>query len=232
MQILGLLATRPKTVAEIARELRLHRMTLRYHLAFLLSQGLVEVVKPSGPRKAGRPAVLYRAARHPRAPGVPPRRFEILSQLSLEALVEAVGKNAASKHLRAKGLRFGRSMIEDLASRKEVERWTPDTYEHYVLDGLLKEFGIASEVMTKSTSRLMYRSFTCPVLELAEKMPDLVCDALDDGFLKGMEEALGGVSATRLKCMGHGDPYCEYFLRWTSPARPRSSRKRKGRRGS
>lgn len=233
MQILNALTTKAKTVSDLSTELRLHRITLRYHLAFLLSQGLIEEVRPLRSKKVGRPAILYRASKHRPVPSFPQRRFEIIGQLALSALVETIGEERASAHLRAKGREVGLSMMSELADRARIEKWTPETFERFVLNGLLKDFGVASEVLSRESGGVIYRSFGCPFLELAERMPELVCNSLDRGFHEGMDEAMGGARTERLACMGHGDPYCQYRLIWKakrgreSPRESKDSPKRK-----
>lgn len=226
MRILSSIATREKSIAELARELRFHPVTLRYHLGYLRNQGLIEEIVPSGPRAVGRPATLYRALKHLRVAGFPQRRFDLLGQIALDALVEAVGKDAASRHLRSRGRAIGRSMIESLAAKVKVGRWTIDAFERFVLNGLFREFGIPTELVRKSSTGLVYRAFGCPFLEVAEKMPELVCNSLDLGFHQGIDDALDGVRTERLACMGHGDPYCEYRLTWNGKAARSPSRKR------
>lgn len=201
-------------------------MTLRYHLGYLRNQGLIEEAVPSGPRGVGRPATLYRASKHVHIPTFPQRRFDLLGQLALEAFVGAVGEKSASSHLRAKGAEVGRSMIKELGAKANVDRWTPEAFERFVLNGLFRDFGIPAEIVSRSSRRLTYRCFGCPFLELAERMPDLVCGSLDEGFHRGIDEALGGVRTARRACMGHGDPYCEYRSTWRAKVGPSQPRKR------
>ncbi len=226
MRILSSIAAREKSVAQLARELGLNRVTLRYHLGYLKNQGLVEGVIPAGPRGVGRPATLYRSSKHAHVSGFPRRRFELLGQLALEALAKAVGDEKACRYLRMKGAEAGKSMIAELGVGAKVERWTPEAFERLVLRGLFRDFGIPIEVLSKSSLSLTYRSFDCPFLELAEKMPGLVCNSLDKGFHSGIDEALGGVRTERLACMGHGDPYCEYRVTWKRRAASKLPRRR------
>lgn len=226
MRILSSIATREKSIAQIARELGLNRVTLRYHLGYLKNQGLIEEATPAGPRGVGRPATLYRASKHAHVSGFPRRRFELLGQLALEALAQAVGNEKASQYLRMKGAEAGKAMIAELGASAKVERWTPEAFERFVLRGLFRDFGIPIEVLSKSSLSLTYRAFDCPFLELAEKMPGLVCNSLDKGFHSGIDEALGGVRTERLACMGHGDPYCEYRVTWKRRAASKLPRRR------
>jgi len=225
-RILESVAARAKSIPELAQELRFHRVTLRYHITYLLGQGFIEKVEAVVPRKVGRPAARYRASTHARVLGFPERHYDLLGQFALEAFVDAVGKDAASTSLEKKGADVGRSMIEGARTQARVAAWTPDAFERVVLGGLFHEIGIASEVLSKSSKTLVYRSFSCPFLELAEKMPEMVCNSLDTGFHRGVDEALGSVRTDRLACMGHGDSYCAYRVTWGGRAPSKLPRRR------
>jgi len=225
--ILRALAGRPKTVQDLTRELRVPRMTLRYHLTVLLGQGLVEEVRAAGLRRVGRPAKQYRAARRAAVPGYPKRRYDLLGEIALDALIQGVGDAKAAAILRGQGRRIGEAMIRGLADRNGVDRWTPEAFERVVLRGYYETEGARTEIVSQSTGGLTYRSFHCPFLELAEKRAALVCDALDIGFHRGVDRALGGVRSERKTCMAHGAPFCEYRMRWPD-ASPRMKAKRHG----
>jgi len=226
MAILSQLSAQEKSVAELTEALGLHRLTVRYHLAFLLQNGLVEEVAPTKHGQVGRPAALYRASRQARLPGFPPRHYEVLAQVTLKALVDEIGTEGAVERLEAQGRAFGKRMIEQVHDEKKVRRWTPETFREAVLQGLFKEFGVESQVLGETKDALHYRSFTCPFLEMAQQMPGLVCDALDSGMHRGIDDALGVVTTERRACMGHGDPFCEYQLRWRAPRTARRSGER------
>ncbi len=213
LRILEALAVRSMSLPELAKELDLNRTTLRYHLAVLQEQGWVREASPDTARGIGRPAVRYRASAH--APvGFPARHFELLGELALHALVESTGPEHAASVLRAKGSGLGQTMIQGAAARAELKAWTPDDFERIVLHGLFREFGVVGAVVARTPDGLTYRVYTCPFLELAEKMPGLVCDAMDAGFHDGIDRSMGRVATTKRTCMGHGDPFCEYRLTW------------------
>ncbi len=225
-RILASISGTEKSIPELAEELRLNRVTLRYHITYLLGQGLIEKVEVVGPRKAGRPPAMYRASRHAFIQGFPERHYDLLGQFALEAFVDAVGLDTATEYLERKGADVGRSMIDGVRARAKIGAWNPDLFDRLVLSGLYREFGIPSEVLSKTSNALDYRSFGCPFLELAERMPELVCNSLDAGFHRGVDEALGGVKTERLACMGHGDPYCAYRVTWKGPAAAKGLRSR------
>ncbi len=215
MRILQEVLAEARSISELAESLRLHRMTLRYHLAVLMSMRLVEQVRRSGPRRVGRPAMLYRASRHIASQSFPRRRFDFMAQLVLETYVDPVGEAEVSQTLRTKAQKLGESSIRNLKANAKPNGWTTEDFERVVVRGLFAEFGLDCEVVERTDREITYRAFNCPFLELAERMPRLVCDALDEGFHRGIDRAMGGVRTRRLACMGHGDPYCEYVSYWT-----------------
>jgi predicted ArsR family transcriptional regulator len=221
-QILDALATRPKTIKELTEELRLHRITLRYHIAFLLREGFVEEAPTLRRGQAGRPAARYQTARHAGIPGFPARHFEVIAQAALAALLDALGESDARRRLYLKGKNLGVGLVRGIAATKNVKKWTPAAFDEHILRGSYRDMGVSSEVLAANARSIEYRTYSCPFLELAEQMPDLVCDALDAGFHDGMDEALGGARTSRRMCLGHGDLYCEYAVTWASRRAPPS----------
>ncbi len=213
LRILEALAVRAMSLHELAKELGLNRTTLRYHLAVLQEQAWVRETAPAKAQGSGRPAVRYRASPHAWV-GFPERHFELLGEIALHALVESTGPDHAASVLRAKGAGLGQSMVQGAAARADLQAWSPDAFERLVLHGLFREFGVVGAVVAKTPDDLTYRVYTCPFLELAEKMPGLVCDAMDAGFHDGIDRSMGHVATTKMACMGHGDAYCEYRLTW------------------
>ncbi len=233
-RILEALATREKTISELAQVLGFHPTTLRYHLGFLVSHRLVEELEPQWRTGRGRPPMRYRIARHAFLPGFPPRHFEILAELALRTILEAGGESCI-QYLMDQGVAMGLSMARQLAADKHVDKWTAETFERLILGDLFVRFGVTSEVVLREPDALTYRVFTCPFLELAERLPSLVCDSLDGGFHRGLDSAVGA-KTERLACMGHGHLYCEYRSAWSEGNRQRlqtpesESRSRSGRR--
>jgi len=221
-QILEYLAAGERPVAEIAKAVQANPGTLRYHLGLLIREGFVEEVRPPGRGRRGRPAILYRPAKHGYVPAFPARRFDMLAVAALQTLVESVGEPEAVRKLVRRGTEIGDAIVQAARMKADLSHWDPKTFELIVLRGLFQEYGVSSEVLGRGPRFLEYRSFTCPFLELAQQMPGLVCDALDSGFHDGIDRA---VSATteRKKCMGHGDQCCEYRMTWPkrAPARRR-----------
>ena len=215
-QILGAVASQPKTVSAIARELGLRPASVRYHVSLLARHHLVEEVRVLATGSAGRPPVAYQAASHVAVPGFPVRHFDLLAGAALQTLVDAVGPEEATRRLREKGREVALVMAAAWDEQANPAEWTPEAFERVVLGRYFREFGIATQVISRGPDALGYRFFTCPFLELAERMPDLVCDSLDRGFHEGIDALLGGVRTERLECMGHGSPYCEYRMTWAA----------------
>lgn len=214
LQVLEALTTRPLTVGQLSRSLRRHRATIQYHLGHLLRDNLVEEAPSAPSRRIGRPAVLYRIARHGVIPGFPRRHYEILADVALRLVVSEFGPKKAAALLRARGAALGTQMLDSIAAKAQVTEWTPESFQRRFIEEAMREFGVATEVLSRTPRSLAFRAFTCPFLEAAEAMPDVVCDALDDGFHEGIDRALGHVRTERLSCMGHGAAYCEYRMTW------------------
>jgi predicted ArsR family transcriptional regulator len=219
--ILQAITMSPKSIRDLAQELGVHRLTLRYHLNFLLREGFIEEVPAQHLGHAGRPPSLYRISRHARIPGFPPRRFEFIAQAALTSLLEALGDRDAKQRLYDKGRQVGIATIDGIAAAKGVKKWTPAAFEEHVLHGAYRDMGVSTQVLSSTAKSIEYRAYGCPFLELAEQMPDLVCNAMDQGFHDGVDEGLGKVSTERRHCMGHGDMFCEYKLDWETRRRPR-----------
>ena len=222
LRILEALAIRSMSLPELARELDLNRTTLRYHLAVLQEQGWIRETSPARAQGSGRPAVRYRASPHAWV-GFPERHFELLGEIALRALLESNGPDQTAAVLRAKGTSLGQTMVQGVAARADLKEWSPDAFEQLVLHGLFRDFGVVGAVVARTPVDLTYRVYTCPFLELAEKMPGLVCDAVDAGFHEGIDRSMGDVATAKTACMGHGDAFCEYRLTWSrrrAPAAP------------
>jgi len=218
-KILELVGVRPQTVADLERALGQPRVTLRYHLSVLLGEGLIEEVVTAAPRAVGRPPKRYRAVQKPAVPGYPLRRYEMLSDLALEAFIQEVGEARALEVLRRKGREIGERTIQDVAAEHGMTRWTPEAFERLVLNGIYRSQGNRVDVAARTGKAITYRSSHCPFLEVAEKRPHVVCDALDTGYHEGIDRALRGVRTERLQCMAHGAPYCEYKMSWLRGAK-------------
>lgn len=218
-RILEAIAVRPRGIQELGEELRMPRATLRYHLAVLRMQGLIAEDVRHAPGQIGRPAKVYRAEKHVVVSSYPGRRFDRLSELALRALIEEVGEDRAILRLREVGRGVGESLVKELGAREGGVKWTPEDFERIVLNRYFHDQGAPTEVVHRSEDSLVFRTFHSPFLEMAEKLPRLVCDGLDAGVHDGIDRAVGALRTERMACMGHGSPYCEYRMLWPSPRR-------------
>jgi len=226
-RILKLLSRGEHTIADIADLTGLHRATVRHHVQTLLRTDLIREARQEG-KRAGRPATVYAAKAGSGLTGYPPRQYQMLSEIAIEALVRAVGKDEANRILEETSREWGVQLVQHLAATHGVESWTPEAFARTFVLGAVPRMGLDVELLSRDERRVRYRMFSCPFQEVALKNTELVCEHLDRGFYAGVVQGLGeGAATRRLACIGHGDPYCEYEFRWarsieveTSPTRP------------
>ena len=160
-------AGEPMTIDRIARQLRVHPNTVRFHLDKLLADGRVERVLPHR-RRPGRPPLLFRAVRGMDPAG--PRRYRMLAEILTFSL--ANDPDSGAKALDA-GHAFGRA----LASADRT-----GTPVHRLVD-LLDELGFAPERTDDHTVGLRH----CPFLEIAQHSSAVVCP-IHLGLMRGALE--------------------------------------------
>jgi predicted ArsR family transcriptional regulator len=172
-------ASAPMGVAEIAARVGIHVNTVRFHLAGLAAEGMVERLlgEASGP---GRPPVVYLARRGQALGEV--RRYEVLAEMLLSHLA-ATGEAPAAE---AAGRAWGAHLV---ARPTPLHRVTGEEAVDRLAQ-LLAELDFAPEVVPAGTAsgaegpehgiRLRH----CPFLELADPHRHLVC-ALHLGLMRG-----------------------------------------------
>lgn len=216
MEILNLVATAPAGVSGIAKALGISPTAARFHVQKLLSLGLLEEVEERG--SVGRPRILYRATGKRVEVGFPARNYMQLSEVLIRALLANPNQEQMEEWLREVGRTYASSMANDAIRRAPEAKWDTRTFEKHVVEGLLKEWGWQPELTLASRDRLRYRCYNCLFKELAQKYPRVICDVLDNSLHKEMYKRLNpAIDWKKLKCMGHGDAYCEYLLTWKSP---------------
>jgi predicted ArsR family transcriptional regulator len=166
------------TVADVAAEFGLHPNVARMHLAKLEQAGFLA----TGFRRApggGRPAKLYRLSDKVVTFGFPPRRYELLSRLALDALSAGGTRDDAVRVCREAGIAEGRRA---LAGDSEPPR------DHAAASALVaqiaEEQGLLPEVAWQDGSLLVVVN-NCSFRELSGTDPDLVC-AMHRAFLEGI----------------------------------------------
>lgn len=212
-KILSILTKGNKSVEELANEVKLETITVRYHLKALMNAGLVEELHERGKRRRGRYPTLYKLSERVSI-NFPKRQYMLLSDLLIQGLLASMGEEQAHRILLEVGKKSGVEMGETLMRKHGISRWTPELFKKHFVEGLLVDFGVEAETLKLNDSEIIVREYTCPFLELALKHPSVVCDALDRGLHQGLRKVLGrGSKIDRLRCQGHGDPYCEYHVK-------------------
>jgi predicted ArsR family transcriptional regulator len=215
--ILNALADEPKDINEIADRVGLKPITVRHHLSSLTKAGLVEQLTE---RKGGvgRPTTIYRITGDNVRVSFPKRDYFLLNQIIVEGLPAILGNETTKDVLLKVAVNAGFDFVENIAFQNGIERWTLDSFRRLFVEGLLGEMGTNPEVVSHSDDELIFQESNCLFFELAKANPELVCNALDQGFHEGIVKALGpDFQGERLKCMGHGDKYCKYLIKWIRP---------------
>jgi predicted ArsR family transcriptional regulator len=213
LQILDLLSRRPMSVEELSHEVSLKAITVRHHLNMLKRIGLVEEFGEER-RKIGRPVVRYQATLKPVSIQYPTRQYELLSEVLMQALIEALGREKARDALKKVGRSLGERLAREITQQKGVTRWNIETVKKYIVEEHLSELGAIPEIIGHDSRKVEFRMHNCIFRELAVKYPDLVCENLDEGL---METLLGGTvgraHAEQTKCVAHRDRFCQYVIR-------------------
>jgi len=214
LEILKLLYRKPSSVEEIAELVKLQPITVRHHLQSLEDAGFIESYEEKT-GAVGRPKVYYRIAKEPTIVGYPKRRYLNLSNFMIKTLQLLIGSRRTSELLRRVGKNMGESVIREIESKHDVKEWTPETFKGFFIKGYLEEAGAEPEIVETNENRIVFRDHNCLFLELAVKMPEIMCDVLHNSFHEGVSNAMGGkVKILRLSCKGHGDPFCEHKCEW------------------
>lgn len=214
LEILKLLYKKPLSVEEIAEGVKLQPITVRHHLQELEEAGFIESYEEKK-GSVGRPKIFYRFAKEPVVVGYPRRRYLALSGFMIKALQTLVGEKRASSLLRSVGKDMGEDVVSEIESKHNVKNWSMETFKNVFIKQYLEESGAEPEIIKADNNSVTYRMHNCLFLELALKMPELMCDALHESFDKGVSDAMGGkLKIVRLTCQGHGDPYCEHKCEW------------------
>lgn len=179
------------TVADVAGEFRLHPNVARMHLAKLEQAGfLATAFRRAG--AGGRPAKLYRLSDMVVTFGFPPRRYEMLSRLALDALAAGGTRDDALRVCREAGAAEGRRA---LAGEPEPPR--DEAAVAALVTAIAEDQGLLPEVAWRERS-LSVIVHNCTFRELSGADPDLVC-AMHRSFLEGiLEVATAGLGTLRI----------------------------------
>ncbi len=214
LEILKLLHKKPMSVEEIAKLADLQPVTVRQHLRSLEDTGFVEGSREKG-GTVGRPKIYYQIAKEPTIVGYPKRSYQTLSNFMIKTLRSLIGARRSSKLLRRVGKRMGKNEMRKIEYKYDIKEWPEEVFRDYFISGYLEEAGAEPEIVHFEKGKIVYRVHNCLFLELAVKMPEMMCEVLHDAFHEGVTDAMGGnAKITRLTCKGHGDPYCEHKCEW------------------
>ena len=170
------------TVADVAKRFGLHPNVARMHLAKLEQAGFLrtDFRRTAG---GGRPAKLYRLSDLVVTFGFPPRRYELLSRLALEALSAGGSHDDALRVCLEAGAAEGRRVLagearapQDPATAAELVRRVAEE------QGLLPDVAWRGEALEVIVHNCTFR-------ELSGTDPDLVC-AMHRAFLEGVLEVV------------------------------------------
>ena len=194
------------TVADVAAEFGLHPNVARMHLAKLEQAGFLA----TGFRRAaggGRPAKLYRLSDLVVTFGFPPRRYELLSKLALDALAAGGTRDDALRVCREAGAAEGRRALAGDAEPPH-DRAAVAT----LVTSITEEQGLLPEVAWQDGALSVVVN-NCSFRELSGADPDLVC-AMHRAFLEGiLQVATAGLGPLRIDSgdcrISCGDERCE-----------------------
>lgn len=171
-----------RTRQEISGALGIGRTLVAFHLDKLAQVRLVEAAA-AGPAvgRRGRPPQRYRVAQEEVGASVPPRRYELLAEI----LVQAAGEQHSSEPLRKAALRVAKRRGRELAAgyRESRDRRRATTFQ--TLNALLTHAGYEPQ---EDGQRVMLSN--CPFQRLRVLDTTLVCSinaALAAGYLEGLE---------------------------------------------
>jgi predicted ArsR family transcriptional regulator len=166
------------TVADVASEFGLHPNVARMHLSKLEQAGFLT----TGFRRdagGGRPAKLYRLSDLVVTFGFPPRRYELLSRLALNALAAGGTRDDALRVCLEAGAAEGRRALDGGADAPSDRAAAAS-----LVAAIAEEQGLLPKVEWLDGS-LRVTVNNCSFRELSGADPDLVC-AMHRSFLEGV----------------------------------------------
>ncbi len=210
-KILDLLMANELGEPEISKSLSIQRSLVKPYMVKLVQSGMV--TEQEKVLRSGKVVRNYRISAKSKSIGYPPRNYLYLSEALINSLRRSLGEDGARMLLRDMGIRIGGDVAQALVSRAKLTKWDPGTYAQHFVKGFLAEMGFHPKVVRVGRNQVVYQERNCLFEDLAVKYPGLVCDVLDEAVHEGIDR-LGGMKTIRLKCKGHGDPICEYRVRW------------------
>ncbi len=193
------------TVADVAERFGLHPNVARMHLTKLEQAGLLATSLRKG-ASGGRPARLYSLSDKVASLSMPPRRYDLLSDLALKALAETGDLERVAAACRESGAEAARVYV---AGHPERGRLGRDELVQAIRE-VGDEVGMLPEVSWEhSTLALDVRN--CVFKELSSAQPDLVCvmhRAFLEGFIERLAGAGGEAAISASSAISRGDDRC------------------------
>jgi predicted ArsR family transcriptional regulator len=197
------------TVADIAERFELHPNVARMHLTKLEHAGLLDTSLRKG-GQGGRPARLYRLSDKVASLIMPPRRYDLLSELALKALSETGDLDAVAAVCRESGTEAAQVYVSE---HPEYRRAGRDELVGAICE-VGEEVGMLPEVKWEE-STLAVDVRNCVFKELSSAQPDLVC-VMHRAFLEGFIEELAGAGSdaaiTATSAISRGDDRCRLHI--------------------
>jgi predicted ArsR family transcriptional regulator len=192
----------PMSIVEIARRLRVHPNTVRFHLQTLTSDGRVERVE-STRTTPGRPPLMFRA--HHGMDPTGPRNYQGLS----EALAASMSVEADPV---GRAVDAGRTWGNRLAEAAPYESVRDDDQAIHRLVRVLDELGFSPDRRTAAAGHRI-RLGHCPFLDLIPQHQQVICP-LHLGLMQGFMSTIGAeTTITHLEplvghehCLAHVGP--------------------------
>jgi predicted ArsR family transcriptional regulator len=197
------------TVAETAERFELHPNVARMHLTKLEHAGLLATSLRKG-GKGGRPARLYRLSDRVTSFIVPPRRYDLLSELALKALSETGDLEAVAAVCRESGTEAARVYVSD---HPDYRRGGRDELVAAICE-VGEEVGMLPEVRWEQ-STLAVDVRNCVFKELSTAQPDLVCAmhrAFLEGFIAELADAGNDAAVSAFSAISRGDDRCRLHI--------------------
>lgn len=187
---------RPVGRDEAAAVAGMSRKLAAFHLDKLVEKGLLSahysrLTGRSGPG-AGRPSKLYEPSDAELVLSIPPRAYEIVGDILVDAIDAAFAgespRDAARRVAQVKGTHIGR-----LIRRERRFRPLGAKRALSVAEGVLQDIGY--EAYRDELGGIRLRN--CPFHRLARKSPELVC-GINQAFIDGLLRGLGNNSVDAL----------------------------------
>lgn len=162
-------AAAPVDRADVARATGISTRLAAFHLEKLLEEGYVDAFYPPGPRRrlAGRPRKHYRPANLELEVSIPPRRYDLIAEILVEALAKQSDGHDHLDEIAARyGRRIGSAVRADAGETRLVSALRRVGYEP-IIDG--------DDIVLRN----------CPFHRAAEMSREVVCN-MNRAFVTGL----------------------------------------------